>query len=61
MTRRARSLLGAAYIAQGRIDESQTLYGNKPAPDNLGVISSFQGQVASHTKGNNIYVFFEEW
>jgi tRNA A-37 threonylcarbamoyl transferase component Bud32 len=60
-TRSMRSLLGAVFLAQGRIDESQALYGNKTAPENLGIVGAFQGEVASHTVGPNLYVFWESW
>ena len=56
-----RSLLGAVFLAQGKISESQALYGDKTAPGNLGVVASFQGEVESHTAGPNLYVFWEPW
>jgi hypothetical protein len=61
ITRRMRSLLGAVLLAQGRVADSQALYGNKPAPESLGIIGTFQGEVASHTEGSNLYVFWESW
>jgi len=60
-TRRARSLLGATLIAQGRIEESQALYGNKRVPEDLGLLSSFQGKMETYAAGPSIYVFWEAW
>jgi hypothetical protein len=60
-TREMRSLLGAVYLAEGRIADSEALYGNKPAPRDLGIVSSFQGEVASSTIGTSLYVFWEAW
>jgi len=60
-TRSARSQLGAVFLATGRIDESQALYGRKAAPADLGVVQSFQGASGSPLEGAVVYVFWESW
>lgn len=61
LTRRARSQLGAVLLARGQIEAAKALYGNKPAPERLGVTGVFQGEVASYTNGANVYIFWESW
>jgi hypothetical protein len=60
-TRGVRSLLGAALIGQGKIGASEELYGNRSAPEDFGVIGTFQGELPDLRLGAKIYVFWEAW
>jgi len=60
-TRSARSQLAAALITRGNTDAAAELYGRRRMPEELGIVTEFQGEIDPDHSGTQVLVFWESW
>lgn len=61
VTRSARSQLAATLVTQGKLDVAADLYQRRQMPGELGIESSFQGELDPDHRGAQVLVFWESW
>jgi len=61
ITQGARSILAAALLSQGKVQECYDIYDNKPLPASLGIDHQYQGDTPSVDSGLDLLVFWEAW
>ena len=61
VTRSARSQLAATLISQGKIKAAAEIYKNRRIPDDLGILTRFQGVFNPNHQGTQVLVFWESW
>ncbi len=59
--RNARADLANSLLALGRIDDARSLYPDSGMPEDLGILSWFQGEVEFRNGDPTLLVFWEEW
>jgi len=61
VTARTRSVAAAVNIAQGKISEARSLYGNRRMPAEIDIEHEFQGKYNAKSGPFQLLMFFEEW